>query len=192
MAKIIFILLCSILFLGCNESSRSKPVSEPTPVVVIEDTVIQSDEIVSHRDFKDVEVVPPGSWFSTPHGTTVWIPSWLENYQDLKIAALNEIDATAVELDSNYPGIVPTGLISNPPDWRVVIMDPGAFSLRASPTGLANGYVDLRRKLIYVGWRAVSSEKRMLPALGHELGHVYAFIHSAGDFLFASLYGHGE
>lgn len=172
--------------LGCKDGGRGQVVS--TTTTPSEPAVAPA----SWRDeFPDVEVVPPGSWSATPLGVPTWVVEWLDRpeYASLRATALDEIDATAAELDTRF-NLVPPGTIGPPPGWKVVGMDPGAFSFAPSPTGLAAGYTDFHRATIYVSWRPTSSDPRRFPALGHEYGHAWAFVLSGGDVVLAAQYGH--
>lgn len=165
--------------LGCKDSNR-RYVSSGSPA-----PVTTSTQSVSWRDqFPDVPTVPPGHWEGD-----IWIPDWLENHWPvLKQEALDEIASTAVELDPRY-NVVPSGITGPPSGWKVIIMDAGSFSMPASPTGLAAGYVDVYRRHIYVAWRPISRNPKKLPALGHELGHAWCFVYTQ-DVVLTGMYGH--
>lgn len=108
---------------------------------------------------------PPGRYVTSPRGVRVWAPAFLDG--SLLREALDEIDSTQPEADPRLSGVSP----GVPVGVEVTIMDPGAFSTPASPTGVARGQTDMG-SVIVVSWRMAPYEDRpLMPALGHELRH---------------------
>ena len=107
--------------------------------------------------------IPAGSWQLTPNGGRVRVPDWLTD----TTAAFAEIDSTAA---LNVPGHA-TGV---PSGWGLVILEPGLYPWRekaGGPIVQASGHTDYARQEIYVSWGGGSP---LLPALAHEIAHVYA------------------
>ena len=95
----------------------------------------------------------PAPTHHTAGGVPVVAPSWAVRSENFE-AALAEIDAACVPLG-----------------WVVRIEVP-VFECEASPTGIARGLCDYGPKVLVVGWRApCESQRPVLPALAHEVGH---------------------
>lgn len=117
---------------------------------------------------------PPGRYVHSPRGVRVWAPDWLSG--SLLREALDEIDSTPPEAGPRLSGVAP----GVPVGVEVVIMDPGAFSTPASPTGVARGQTDMG-SVIVLSWRMKPWEDRpLMPTLGHELRHWHSKDPQAG------------
>lgn len=120
--------------------------------------------------------VPPGTWQVTPAGSPVYVPLWLDlpAAAENKVKALKSLDEMMPEAESGLPPLT-TAVPGVPAGMRVWIMDPGLFSTpNSKETGLAAGMTDLRRN-IWLPWRRTPTDPRLLPAAGHEWGHVWYF-----------------
>lgn len=127
-------------------------------------------------------MAPRGRWASSPGGTQVWVPEWLDR-SGLLYAALTEIDETEPEADARIaPGTKGPDPERRP---RVVICDPGAFSYAVedgrgpSGSGMTRGLyargawpetLSDTRDVIWVAWRLSQKETQpYLPSYAHEL-----------------------
>ena len=124
----ILIIVFGLAIISCGPNKKNVPIMSSPPLI-------------------------PGSIQSTPLGTLVYVPLWLDRDQNLKNEALAEIDSSGI----------PAGIV-------VFIQDPGMYSWPPSPTGLAYGHTDMNT-YIYVAWRTNGSYP-LLPALIHEVNHV--------------------
>lgn len=144
------VLAAGLVASGCGGDSRPSPVAS---------------SCATQAAAPGVTARPPGRYVTSPRGVRVWAPDWLDG--SLLDEALAEVDSTQPEADPRLSGVeagVPVGA-------ECVIMDPGAFSTSASPTGVARGQTDMA-SVIVVAWRMKPYEDRpLMPALGHELRH---------------------
>lgn len=130
---------------GCSEDTRTRTV--PGPVVTVTAPAPPAPPEDPH--------VPPGEWRTTLGGTRWHCPAWLPSGSVLRASAEMEIDAAGV-----------------PSGWAVVAQDPGAFSLRGSPTGLATGATKFPEQTMHVAWAwPRQSGAPLFPALAHEVDH---------------------
>jgi hypothetical protein len=110
---------------------------------------------------------PPGAWARIPGGRAYWRPTFLTPALVAGVEA--EIDTVFPDADvriTNPPPGVPRHITT-------IIMLPGAFYTAASPTKLARGQTDMT-STVWVSWRMRPYETTpYLPALAHELRHVY-------------------
>lgn len=157
---ILIIILCGLIFAGCGPKTRTRTVTIEIVKEVVRDCPISSGDTSG-------PLVVPGA-FENLNGINVWVPKWLSITPELKQRAFDEILNAKPELDSR----VNSDIKGVPPGFTVYIQDPGAFSTNSSPTLLAYGQTDMISK-IWVAWRADSNGVILLPALSHELRHVY-------------------
>lgn len=114
----------------------------------------------------------PGSWRRSPRGVRVWVPSWLRKAPDLLDQAMRQIDTQKPD-HHGRDGRLSARDVGVPLSVTVIIQSPGSFHTYYSPSHLARGLTDMRSE-IRVSWRTSwTNEMPLLPALGHELDHVY-------------------
>lgn len=152
------LLACGLALAGCSDDSRTRT---------------QTVEVVR---FVNVPVpTPRQTGDQAPRvllmasGPLVSYPEWLDLTVNaaFKQAMIDEISTVQPEPD-------PRGfwLAGVPSRATVIVLDPGPFYSRSSPTGLAMGETDLATDTIYVAWRSTPSGP-VLPALAHELRHLH-------------------
>lgn len=165
MAKIISIAIL-VLLIGCSDSKTKY-------VEVVKEKEVVKDCPTLPSSF--TEPLTPKGQMEFINGRNIYIPYWLSLRPDLKKLAVDEIENTIPQADSR----IPAGSKGVPLNFTIYIQDPGSFSLSFSPTGLATGMTNIK-DTIWVAWRANSSDSIMLPALAHELRHVYTLDENAG------------
>lgn len=152
---------------GCSEDASTRTVPGPVKTV----TVVKTAPTAPPQD----PHVPTGSWFTTLGGVRWHVPAW----PDLAVGTVLRASAE-LEIDAAAP----------PSGWSVVVMDPGAYSLAASPTGLAAGSTDFVSKTIHAAWAWPRAAGRPLfPALAHEIEHARVY-EATGDAALAACAGH--
>lgn len=150
------------LFCGCGPHTRTRTVTveKKVEVEVYKECPVPSGNTSS-------PAIVPGS-FEQHSGVNVWIPRWLDETPELKANAITEILTTKPESDARISEV----LAGVPSGYTVYIQDPGAFSTSSSPTFLAVGQTDMISTM-WLAWRSDASKTILLPALKHELRHVY-------------------
>jgi hypothetical protein len=106
------------------------------------------------------------SWVSTPRGTRVYLPDWVED----PAAVLAFIDSEPPEIDPTLPPLPP--LFGAPPGYAVIIK-PGPYMYNGR---IVNGQVDRVTRTVVVAWAWQPGQvaaNNYLPALGHEYAHVW-------------------
>lgn len=107
----------------------------------------------------------------TSTGVTVEVPAQLAaHYPAIVDAVLRKVTDTAPDAD----GRIPPGTRGTPAGFRVVVFQAGAYPSSTSSSGFAMGSTDLRATV----WLALkrcsgAGDTNYLPALSHELRHVY-------------------
>lgn len=108
----------------------------------------------------------------TTWGLSIRYPVWLTlevNETRYMSKLLEELRTVRPEPDPRYAPSLGVGV---PLEISVVILDPGPYYAKYSPTGLANGESRFDTNTIYVAWRGSPREPVLLPALAHELRHM--------------------
>ena len=115
---------------------------------------------------------------STPRGVRVVLPAPLvRHHAKLVSEVLHAVDTTAPEAD---PRIAPTD-VGVPLGFTVYVRQSGAFPVDGPAPGFALGSTDLSTS-IWLALRSGSGDDTLplLPALAHELRHVYTQDPAAG------------
>ena len=157
------------LFCGCGPHTKTRTVTveKRVEVKVYKECPVPSGNTSG-------PIIVPGS-FEQHSGVNIWIPRWLNETPELKAEAIQDILTTKPEADPRISEV----LVGVPAGFTVYIQDPGAFSTGSSPTFLAVGETDMVSTL-WLAWRSDSSKTILLPALKHELRHVYTKDPTAG------------
>lgn len=138
------LLLCGLLFLGCGHTSH------------------KARKAIAANQTGWKPTPPAGAWHWTPNGGTVYVPTFA--LPDLT-AILAEVDATPPLKVAGPPGV--------PLHWKLIILEPGAYPFYYDGKLItAWGHTDYAEKILYCASRDDASQK-FVPALSHELGHVY-------------------
>jgi len=168
---------------GCNTKTRTRTIPGPAPKV---STPKPPPPPVPTTP---VVLVPPGRWATTPRGARWHVPAWLDlpSASALRALAEAEIDSTPPD---THPSLMPIARHGPPPGWSVIGMDPGAFSVAGSPTGLATGLTLFPEREVYVAWaRPRAATGPVWPSMGHEFGHAWVY-HVTGNLALATCAGH--
>lgn len=169
--------LAATLAAGCADERKLRPIVHHVgPGVAHIGTCAQGTGTcsvpVTPIDEQLIAQADPGSWRRSPRGVRVWVPSWLRRAPDLLGEAMQQIDT---QLPDHYgrDGRIRASDVGVPLHVTVIIQAPGSFHTYYSPSHLARGLTDMRSE-IRVSWRVSwFNERPLLPALGHELDHVY-------------------
>lgn len=153
------VLLLSLLAAGCSDDTRTR--TKTVEVVRLVNVPVPAPREVGDQAPRVALVIA--------NGPLVYYPEWLDIPANatFRQAMIDELLAVQPEADPRL-GIVSMGV---PSYATVIVLDPGAFSSAASPTGLAVGETHLPERTIYVSWRGTQSGP-VLPALAHELRHL--------------------
>jgi hypothetical protein len=148
------------IFCGCGSHTRTRTVEKVKEVEVYKECPVSTGNTSG-------PITVPGS-FEQHSGVNIWIPRWLNETPELKTNAIRDILTTQPESDSR----IRPEVLGVPAGYTVYIQDPGSFSTSSSPTFLAVGQTDMISNL-WLAWRSDASKEILLPALKHELRHVY-------------------